>query len=1064
MTTSISRYGLLLHTLLRYAFSISVFLLLVAVFGAGPASASQSSTTLYVTYSGNDTGNCQNSSSPCRTLQYTLNQATGSNVTIIASGVVFASSTAGVGATIPDKVTSLSIIGTNSASIQNIIHIPPINPPPITGGSVITVPSSNQNVTLSNLTISAGYNKYGGGIYNQGGTVTLNGVSVVLNQATYGGGIYNDGTMTLTNSTVSNNRAGNVTVQCTSTSNCFQKASGGGIYNNGPMSITRTLVSGNEIISFLSPSSSSPLLYFGGGIYNESVLSIFASSVNSNAILPPENIFPAPPGSTTEGGGIFNFLSQQVTVVASTIANNAISVPSDGAGIYLGPGLFAGLSVVQIGASYIVNNTDIGGPTATDNCVAPPLNGIIQSLGYNVSNSSQCSLAASTDQNNANVVMTKDGGYYLPNSGSIGVGMVPFNTAPMAGFSVCPAVDELGNARPSSGSSSCDVGAIEIGSTTPASPPSITTPNSTTFTDGHYGSFSFGASGAPSSVFSISGSLPPGVSLSPLGKLSGTASSSSPYSFSVTANNQDGTSTQDFTLEFQRASSLVSLSASPSSEVGMPVKVSVAVEDSTASNIYAPTGTVSITTSGSSQPLCIAPLTALSVQNQPIDIAVGSCTIGSLPLGTTHLVANYAGDAVYSSSTSTVPISVSNALSIQSTPYSPATTGSTYSYSPTIAGGVGPYTFTYSGTVPPGLSFNATNGSLTGTPTSAGTYAFSLDVKDSLGAVAHQSGTMTVVKSPATLALSLSPTTVLANSPVTFSAIIHGYNPTGQVSFYSGNTSLCTAVINTNVAACTVTPTTGTYNIYAGYIGDPNNDAANSISNSLSVIPVLDISGSNLNTATVNSFYSTSLTALGGVTPYTWSVVSGQLPSGLVLSPSGVLSGTPTSQGASTFTVLVSDSGTNLHQQKEATFTLTVQQAAQIAPAAVLPSTVSPPSGTSISTTTPISSSSNASGIQSASSSAPSSSRPSSSAFAGSTTTKTTPAAGSSNASYNAGAGSNTTSSAASKDSGGVSRRSGAIGTVSNFSSVPTLLLMLGLLILLGASWTLYRRLNKNTN
>jgi hypothetical protein len=51
-----------------------------------------------------------------------------------------------------------------------------------------------------------------------------------------------------------------------------------------------------------------------------------------------------------------------------------------------------------------------------------------------------------------------------------------------------------------------------------------------------------------------------------------------------------------------------------------------------------------------------------------------------------------------------------------------------------------------------------------------------------------------------------------------------------------------------------------------------------------------------------------TLSASGGVPPYTWSVVAGALPGGLTLDPNGIVSGTPTSAGASNFTVQVTDS------------------------------------------------------------------------------------------------------------------------------------------------------------
>ena len=58
---------------------------------------------------------------------------------------------------------------------------------------------------------------------------------------------------------------------------------------------------------------------------------------------------------------------------------------------------------------------------------------------------------------------------------------------------------------------------------------------------------------------------------------------------------------------------------------------------------------------------------------------------------------------------------------------------------------------------------------------------------------------------------------------------------------------------------------------------------------------------------TVGTAYSQTLTATGGVTPYTWSLSSGTLPAGLSLNTSGTISGTPTAAGTSSFTVKVTD-------------------------------------------------------------------------------------------------------------------------------------------------------------
>jgi hypothetical protein len=58
----------------------------------------------------------------------------------------------------------------------------------------------------------------------------------------------------------------------------------------------------------------------------------------------------------------------------------------------------------------------------------------------------------------------------------------------------------------------------------------------------------------------------------------------------------------------------------------------------------------------------------------------------------------------------------------------------------------------------------------------------------------------------------------------------------------------------------------------------------------------------------VGAAYSQSLAATAGTSPYTWAVVSGALPPGLNLNAStGVISGTPTTEGTFSFTIEVHD-------------------------------------------------------------------------------------------------------------------------------------------------------------
>ena len=71
--------------------------------------------------------------------------------------------------------------------------------------------------------------------------------------------------------------------------------------------------------------------------------------------------------------------------------------------------------------------------------------------------------------------------------------------------------------------------------------------------------------------------------------------------------------------------------------------------------------------------------------------------------------------------------------------------------------------------------------------------------------------------------------------------------------------------------------------------------------------PVITIAPPTAPNGTVGVAYTQTLTATGGTGPYTFSVISGALPAGLTLTAGGVLAGTPTTPGTSTFTIRATD-------------------------------------------------------------------------------------------------------------------------------------------------------------
>jgi hypothetical protein len=87
----------------------------------------------------------------------------------------------------------------------------------------------------------------------------------------------------------------------------------------------------------------------------------------------------------------------------------------------------------------------------------------------------------------------------------------------------------------------------------------------------------------------------------------------------------------------------------------------------------------------------------------------------------------------------------------------------------------------------------------------------------------------------------------------------------------------------------------------------------------------LTVRTSALAGGTVGTGYSQTLQAAGGASPYSWAVTVGSLPAGLSLNGStGVISGTPSSNGTSNFTVTATDSTSPTPQTASAALSITI--------------------------------------------------------------------------------------------------------------------------------------------
>ena len=106
----------------------------------------------------------------------------------------------------------------------------------------------------------------------------------------------------------------------------------------------------------------------------------------------------------------------------------------------------------------------------------------------------------------------------------------------------------------------------------------------------------------------------------------------------------------------------------------------------------------------------------------------------------------------------------------------------------------------------------------------------------------------------------------------------------------------------------------------------------------------LTITTTSLPGGTQSVAYNQALTATGGKQPYSWMLVSGSsLPAGLTLSTGGVISGTPTGSGPTSFSVQVTDSSSPV-QAVKATLSIAIAGSDPPAtcPCRIWPSTATP--------------------------------------------------------------------------------------------------------------------------
>jgi len=198
------------------------------------------------------------------------------------------------------------------------------------------------------------------------------------------------------------------------------------------------------------------------------------------------------------------------------------------------------------------------------------------------------------------------------------------------------------------------------------------------------------------------------------------------------------------------------------------------------------------------------------------------------------------------------------------------------------------------------------DGRLSGAPTAAGTYTFTVTVKDGSTSA---SKTFTIAVTPG-LTFNASPVVPFAEVRTPYSATLsrilgisggaapYKYAPISGFPFGIGFDSATGTIFGSPRAS-------GTLRLLIS-IGDANGATKQATLNVV-VLPRLHVVPIRLRYGTVGTRYHAKIAVSGGKDP-DWRISAGNLPVGIKLNPStGVLQGTPRRAGSFTFTVAVAD-------------------------------------------------------------------------------------------------------------------------------------------------------------
>jgi hypothetical protein len=418
--------------------------------------------------------------------------------------------------------------------------------------------------------------------------------------------------------------------------------------------------------------------------------------------------------------------------------------------------------------------------------------------------------------------------------------------------------------------------------------------------------------GVGSETFAVTaGNLPAGLALASNGILAGTPTAGGVFNFTVTATDSNlTTGSRDYSLTVNAPTITLSPATLPAATVAAAYNQTITASGGTSPYTFAVTaGALPAGLSLSTAGALTGTLTAGGTFT--FTVTATDSTTGAGP---------YTGSQTYTLTVNAPTITVSPAT------LPAASVAAAYSQTITASGGTSPYTFAVTaGALPAGLSLSSA-GALSGTPTAGGTFTFTVTATDSTTGAGPYTGSRAYTLSVNAATITVAPASLPpANAEVFYTQTITASGGTSPYSFARTAGSLPSGLTLSSSGVLSGTATvsgTFTFTVTATDSSTGTGPYAGSRTYSLTVnAPTITVSPASLPAGTAGNSYSQTITASGGVAPYSFNVTGGSLPVGLTLTTGGLLAGTTTTAGTFNFTITASDAN---HFTGSASYTVNV--------------------------------------------------------------------------------------------------------------------------------------------